>query len=237
MDRFNKDFETVAWLNAYDAVAWWTSDSVMTNPSELTSQLGPEWFCFPDSAGLWHATYGKFSLEKYESLLHYKVGFDGQVSKCDEAVPVQFAVPFSKAINHAYEAFEAVEMEVKVRMNHYVRLLPNSTIEVWMLPAFSTDGSAIFGNEFCFTFESTGEQLLSKYEKNGRLMGFKPDTAREIIIFSPDPEHPSVGSIFFAWYYKDYFKQIIIETNKSRSMPFKVEDGWTWIHADSSAKD
>jgi hypothetical protein len=232
ISRFNKEFETVEYLNAYDAIAWWTSDSVMTNPPELTGKLGQEWFCYPDTLGNWHATYGRLENGAYKSVFHYKVDLEDKVTKCEEEVYPMLANPFALALRNAYAINDSVQVSARVRMNPYVRFTEGFNIEVWLLPAFSVDGLAVFGTEFCYTFDTTGEKLLRKYEKNEKLIGFKPDKQKEIVIRSPDAEFPSIGSVFFAWYYKDYFKQIIVETNKSRSMPFKVEDGWTWVHAD-----
>ena len=43
---FNQKATTAEWLYLYDAIAWWTSDSVMAEKEEDQQRLGGEWFCF-----------------------------------------------------------------------------------------------------------------------------------------------------------------------------------------------
>jgi hypothetical protein len=51
---FNKKFEIVQWLVAYDSFAWKTTDLVMAGDKSEVARLGKEWFCFQDAKDLWH---------------------------------------------------------------------------------------------------------------------------------------------------------------------------------------
>lgn len=73
IEDFNQKAKTAEWLYMYDAIAWWTSDSVMTqNPTEL-ERLGKEWFCFQSSDNNWHAIYGKYEDNEFDLVFHYLV--------------------------------------------------------------------------------------------------------------------------------------------------------------------
>jgi hypothetical protein len=43
---------------------------------------------------------------------------------------------------------------------------------------------------------------------------------------------PSLGAVFFVWYYKPYFTKISIDNEESTSTLLKVNDGYTWIHVE-----
>ena len=63
------------------------------------------------------------------------------------------------------------------------------------------------------------------------------DKPREIWLDYTQTEKPSLGAVFFAWYYKSYFTKIVIENSKSISTPFKTEDGGSWINAIKEPKN
>src|SRR5260370_27382791 len=78
---FNRKFEVVQWLVAYDTVAWKTSDLLVASDKAELSRLGKEWFCFQDSKNLWHAVYGKLDKNKFEQVFHYVVDGTGRITR------------------------------------------------------------------------------------------------------------------------------------------------------------
>jgi len=45
-------------------------------------------------------------------------------------------------------------------------------------------------------------------------------------------EKPTLGGVFFVWYYKAYFTKIVLETKNSISTLFQHEDKtYYWVHA------
>jgi len=66
IDDFNKKFEIVQWLVAYDTVAWKTTDLMLASDKSDVARLGKEWFCFQDNSGIWHAVYGRLENNKFD---------------------------------------------------------------------------------------------------------------------------------------------------------------------------
>jgi hypothetical protein len=99
------------------------------------------------------------------------------------------------------------------------------------MPAFTTSGVAVYGGEAYYLFDRTGTNLLTKREIVTEFRGFKPGNEKEIWLDYSKFEEPTLGAIFFTWYYKDYFKKITIETKKFRSAVIKMQNEYTWIHA------
>lgn len=234
---FNEKFDLVLWLNEYDIVAWWTSDSVMTEDKNEIQKLGTEWFCYKDPEGIWHAAYGNLQNDKYELVFHYTVDKENKVKKSKEQVDSEFLTPFAFALRTSNQDIKQLKDTSNIRFNQFIRKNPDSTFDVWILPAFQPNGTAVYGGEFHFKIDQAGTAILSKDSYyQGAFRGFKTDPPREIWLNYHDLKDPSFGSIFFAWYYKSYFTSIKIDNQDSFSTPFKGDKDYTWIHVEKDKK-
>lgn len=228
---FNEKFDVVQWLCAYDNIAWWTTDSVLAAPEEEKRKLGQEWFCFQKD-GVWHAAYGKYENGIFNAVFHYAVDSNNLVHRVYSGIDSNEANPYSRALIRTNELTRAIRDTTDVRLNRYIRREIDGTLSVWVLPAFSPAGEAVYGGEFYYRFDRNGNNLLEKNEYyQGNFRGFKTDKPREIWLDYKEMDKPSLGAIFFVWYYKKYFTRIFIENKKSRSTVFldsnKQEYYWT----------
>lgn len=242
MADFNKKFETAQWLVEYDHVAWKTSDIVMAQDKEELAKLGGEWFCFKDKDGVWHAVYGKYEGSKYDLVFHFKRDINSNITLTDEKVEALFLDPHARALVTAQKQLNLALKDVdRPRFNQYIRQNADKTFTVWLLPAFQTNGVAVYGGEFTYTIDQTGNKV-SKEETyfQGNFRGFKADKPREIWLDYIDAEKPSLGAVFFVWYYKSYFTKIFINNSKSTSTVINDGDqNYFWVHVekDLRAKD
>lgn len=233
MEKFNKYAEQSSWLYEYDAIAWWTSDSVLTEPESERNKLGTEWFCFRDENKTWHAVYGKFADNKYDVVFHYEVDTNYVVRKTQSDIDTAITYPLARAMSKIN--LDTI-VKIQVRHNSYVQQNDDNEIEIWYFPAFQTDNTAIWGSEYWFKFDSTGNKLLDSRIINRGYWGVKPDENKEITIDYIEYETPPPGAIFFAWYYRKFFKKITINRKFGQSSPFYNENNgneyWNWIHTD-----
>lgn len=228
---FNKKMEVAEWLYKYDMVAWWTSDSVMTQDKKEIERLGKEWFCF-ERNDIWHAVYGKYENNQFDLVFHFKVDNKGQVSRTNETVDRTLLNKYSKALQIANNKLKALQDTVNIRFNQYIKDNDGKTLSVWILPAFQPNSVAVYGGEFIYTIDPTGNKVHKDDSYfQGQFRGFKVDNPREIWLNYQETEKPTLGAVFFAWYYKSYFTKIVIDNSKSISTLFKADDNWTWIHA------
>ena len=226
--------DTVAWLCDYDNIAWWTSDSVYATPKEEQAKLGSEWFCFKIGS-TWHAVYGKYTNENYEVVYHYEVDSNRQVKRVFVNFDSSYLNPYSRALVKGIKALNEYPDSIKVRFNQYIRRNSDNTLSVWFLPAFTQNGIAVYGGEFYYVFDSTGNNIIVKSEYSQEYRGFKPDSKKEIWLDYTNKEIPTLGSIFFTWYYRQYFDRIIIDSKKFKSTLFhEIGKDYYWVHA---AKD
>lgn len=232
---FNKKFEVVEWLCRYDNIAWWTSDSVLASPKEEKEKIGSEWFCFQEN-GNWHAVYGKYWNGNYDLVFHYVVDTSGKVKRVHAPIDSFLLNSYSRALINSNKQLDHLRDTINIRLNQYIRRNEDQTLSVWILPAFSSTGMAIYGGEFNYKFDATGNNLLDKneYFQNG-FRGFKTGKPREIWLDYKDVDIPTLGSIFFVWYYKKYFTNIFIENRNSKSTVFynKDKSEYYWTHFDN----
>ncbi len=237
MKDFNEKFDVVLWLDEYDKIAWGTSDSVMTQPQDELRKLGPEWFCFKDDAGLWHAVYGRLDNDHYDLVFHYTVDDQNKVKRSKEGVGQEFLDPFALALNTANQNLQELRDSVGIRFNQFIRKNPDKTFDVWIFPAFQPDGTAVYGGEFHFKLNPSGKTILAKDSYyQGAFRGFKTQPSREIWLDYQDVKQPTLGSIFFAWYYRQYFTSIKIDNETTFTTPFKDDNRYSWVHVQKDMK-
>jgi len=231
MADFSAKSDLAVWLYMYDKVAWWTSDSLMTYSKDEHSRLGKDWFCFEQDS-TWHAAYGKYSNGEYDLVFHFIINDSGFVERIYESVDTSLTYRYSRALQTAYRSCRDTIAQFNIRYNHYIKENEDKTINVWIFPAFQPDGNAIYGGEFIYVLDFSGEKII---KGDSYFNGFRAynidDESDEIWLNYVDQEKPTMGSVFFAWYYKDYFPKIYIDNATSFTTLIYGGDQWTWLTA------
>lgn len=228
--RFNSKMDTVYWLCQYDDIAWWTSDSVSATPKNEQAKLGSEWFCF-NQGNIWHAVYGKYENNQFQMVYHYEVDTNRVVRRVYIQVDTLTQNSYSRALINARQIQAKYPDTIKVRFNQYIRRNADKSLSVWLLPAFTTNNVAVYGGEFQYVFDQSGNTLISKIEYSQGYRGFKPDTKKEIWLSYENVDEPTLGAIFFVWYYRAYFDRIVVDARKFKSTVLHdKENGYYWVH-------
>jgi hypothetical protein len=227
---FNLKMDTVHWLCEYDNIAWWTSDSVYATPKEEQEKLGSEWFCFKKGS-IWHAVYGKYKDNRFDMVYHYEVDTNQLIKRVYEQIDSLILNSNCRAIVNGSKFLNDYPDSIKVRFNQYIRRNSDNTLSLWFLPAFTTNSIAVYGGEFYYLFDSTGNNLIAKTEYSQGYKGFKPDLQKEIWLNYETRDEPTLGSIFFIWYYRKYFDRIVVNAKKFKSTLFHDKEKYYWVHA------
>ena len=239
IEDFNRKFEVVQWLVEYDNVAWKTSDIVMKQDKSELAKLGREWFCFQDKDGLWHAVYGKYENSKFDLVFHFTFDSGFKITRSSGEIPADFLNSHARALVSASNQLEAALKDLdKPVFNQYIRQNADKTFTVWLLPAFQTNGYAVYGGDFTYTIDQTGNKIIKEdMYFQGDFRGFKADNPREIWLNYRDMEKPGLGAIFFVWYYKTYFTKIFIDNSKSTSTVIDSgKQNYLWVHVEKESK-
>lgn len=230
---FNKKFEIAQWLVAYDTVAWKTSDLVMAGDKAELARLGKEWFCFQDAKSVWHAVYGKLEKNRFDQVFHYVVDSTGNIARTTDKIDEEFLVAHAKALSLAQKKLTETIPAGSPMHNTYIKRNDDKTFNVWIFPAFQTDNVAVYGGEFVYTIDATAEKITKDESYfQGAFRGFNTSPPREIWLDYSEKEKPTLGSIFFVWYYREYFTRIYINNAKSTSSVIKQGSGYIWVHVE-----
>lgn len=229
---FNEKMKVARWLYEYDMVAWQTSDSVMAQPKEDLKRLGQEWFCIQKNDH-WHAIYGKYENNEFDLVFHFKLDEDGTVNLVKEELDTNLLHRYSRALQTANNELLALRDSVSLRFNQYIRENEDKTFSVWILPAFQPNSVAVYGGEFIYTIDETGRTILNDESfYSGAFRGFEVGEPREIWLNYSETEKPTLGAVFFVWYYKSYFTKIYVDNANSFSTVVNSDGNWSWIHAE-----
>lgn len=230
---FNKKFEIAQWLVAYDGVAWKTTDLVRASDKAELARLGREWFCFQDSKGVWHAVYGKLENNKFDQVFHYAVEGAGKITRTTDKVEEEFLITHAKALQLAQKKLSETIPAGSPIHNTYIKRNDDRTFNVWVFPAFQPNSVAVYGGEFVYTIDAKAEKVTkddSYFQSAFR--GFNAKPPREIWLDYTEKEKPTLGSIFFVWYYKEYFTSIYINNTKTTSTVIKNGSEYMWVHVE-----
>ena len=230
---FNRKFETVKWLVAYDTVAWKTSDLVMAGDKAELARLGREWFCFQDSKSVWHAVYGKLENNRFDQVFHYVVDGAGKIARTSDKIDEAFLIMHARALALGQKKLIETIPADSPTHNTYIKRNDDKTFSVWLFPAFQTNNVAVYGGEFVYTIDATAEKVTKDESYfQGAFRGFNAKPPREIWLNYTEKEKPTLGSIFFVWYYKEYFTNIYINNAKSTSTVIKSGSEYMWVHVE-----
>lgn len=224
------------WLVIYDKAAWYSTDELMKQDKEKLEGLGRHWFCFQDSLDVWHSVYGNYEDGSYEQMFHFIIKSREDVSLSDEKIDQDLLNAYGMALDRAFNEMEKKLPYPTVRFNHYIRQEGSGNFSVFIFPAFQPDGTVLYGAELVFEISPEDEILQDlSYIKEG-LYQFTIDTSKEIILNYTELDRPTLGAVFFAVYYKDYFKMIKIDDSKSVSFLMNSNGTYSWIHIEKEGE-
>lgn len=235
IEDFNKKFEVAEWSARYDLVAWKTSDVLMTQDKKEIEKLGKEWFCYQDGSNTWHAVYGKYENEKFDLVFHFTMDDAANIKRVDDKGDTELFNSYSRALITAHNQMTtAIKGIATPLFNQFIKQNSDKTFTVWLLPAFQPDGTAIYGGEFIYTIDKLGTKITKDESYfQGTFRGFKTDKPREIWLNYRELEKPTLGAIFFVWYYKQYFTNIFIDNAKSTSTVIQDKGkSYGWVHVE-----
>lgn len=235
---FNQKAKIAEWLYEYDAIAWWTSDSVMLRDSTEKSRLGSEWFCFQDQNNNWHAIYGKYVNDSFDLVFHFLVDTSYFVKRIHDKVDTAILHGYSRALQTSNRYIKPHTDSVNIRFNRYIKQNEDNTYNVWTLSAFQSNGWAVYGKEFILTIYNRGESVIednSYYDTDFR--GFEVKEPKEVWINQTKFERPTLGVVFFVWYYKKYFTHIKIDNKNYVTTTINNGNGnYSWMHIEKDMK-
>lgn len=219
------------WLVTYNQVALITADSLRSQNADQLSRLGKEWFCFQDSSNTWHAVYGRFRRGNYRVMFHFTVNSSNEARLASPSLDSTFVNAYARALYTASSIVQRLQDTLKINFFHFIRQNDDKTFTVWILPALQANGYAIYGGEFIYTIRADGMKVLADNSYfQGTFRALQVDRPREVTLNYSELEKPTIGSIFFVWYYKPYFTRINIQNAHYITTAFNGGGAYFWAH-------
>ena len=224
--QFNKQLELVNQLIEYETYTQLVIDKFSRQPE--TSDL--EWFSFKEN-NIWHSVGGNSDGISFIIKNHVTYDTIYGISEYTGNSDSSKLSAFGSALSIANSQFQIIRDTSSIYFNSFVIRNPDQTISVRYLPAFQPSGQAIYGCEWEYIFDKTGKNLLSQNSFLNRITGVWIGQPRELWLNYRNTDKPTIGSIFFALSFRDFFTRIRIDTRISTSTTTKDARGnYTWTH-------
>jgi hypothetical protein len=224
--QFNKQLELADWLVEYE---YYTQPALDKLSKDIDIET-TEWFSYKAN-NTWNIVGGIVAGNTFRITKHITIdsldNIADYIGECDSSILNSSGLALSQAETH----FQIVRDTSSMYFSSFVHRNSDQTISIWFLPALQHSGQAIYGCEWEYLFDKTGLNLLKSNPFMNILTGVWIGQPRELWLNYRNTDTPTVGSLFFAQSFRDYFTRIRIDTKISTSTISKDSKGnYSWIH-------
>jgi len=189
-----------------------------------------EWFSYKENK-TWHTVAGNSTENTFKITKHVTFDSLNNISEYKGISDTALLNAAASAFAEANTRFQLIRDTSNLYFNSFVNWNPDQTISIWFLPAFQPSGQAIYGCEWEYIFDKTGRNLLRQNSFANIITGVWIGQPRELWLNYRNTDSPTVGSVFFAQSFRDYFTRIRIDTRTSTSTVTKDSNGnYIWTH-------
>ncbi len=224
--QFNNSLLKANYLAEYEYFTLTVTDSL----SQTSGQSDSEWFSYKEQNN-WYIIGGKVTDGSFKILKHVKVEPDFNTSEYTGPCDTLKLKASGNALSAANSKFQVVRDTSNFYFLSFVYINPDQTVSVWFLPAFQPSGQAIYGCEWEYVFDKTGKKPLKINSYVSNVTGVWIGRPRELWLNYRNSGTATVGSLFFALSFRDYFTRLRIDTRISTSTTARDSEGnYQWEH-------
>jgi hypothetical protein len=224
--QFNKLLEVANHLIEYEFYTQLATDKY----SKLPETSNFEWFSYQYN-NTWHSAGGNSNGNTFA--IKSQITFDSlyNISEIKGITDTSRINALGSALALANSQFQIVRDSSSIYFNSFVIGNSDQTISIRYLPAFQPSGQALYGCEWEYIFDDTGKKLLTQNSFIHKITGVWIGQPRELWLNYRSTDKPTLGSVFFALSFRDYFTRVRIDTQISTSTTTKLPDGnYNWVH-------
>ena len=223
---FDKQLEIANWFIECEYYTQLAVDKF----SKLEDVSSSDWFSFSENQA-WHTIGGISDGNSFRITQHVIFDSANRVSDFTGISDTSKLIASGSALARANTQFRSIRDTSNLYFNTFIYRNPDLTVSVWFLPAFQPSGQAIYGCEWEFVFDKNGINLLRQNKFTNKITGVWIGEPRELWLNYRNTDKPTLGSVFFAQYFRDYFTRIRIDTRISTSTTKKETSGkYSWSH-------
>lgn len=224
--QFAKNLDFANWLTEYEYVTQLGAEKFMHQP-EINS---PVWFSYYMDKE-WYIVGGKGENEVFNIIHHLQIDSLSGVNESKVSFDTMMLKTLGIALIQSEKQFQLIRDTSNLFYNSFAFLNPDQTISIWYLPAFQPSGQAVYGCEWEYIFDNNGKKLIRQNSVITKITGIWIGQPRELWLNFRDTDKPTVGSLFFAMSFRDYFTRLRIDTRISTSTTSSDNNGnYTWTH-------
>jgi hypothetical protein len=191
--QLDQNVQTALWMQAYDRVAWATTDLLLKESKETLKDIGPVWFCV-EIDHVWYALYGRFQDDAFDIAVCYQQTAKDKFEKVSPPL-IADKDRFARAISLTLPEILETTRRTTVRFNYYIRG-NQDLVEVYYLPAVQPEGKLAYGIEHSFLLNATGQAILSHEQFGKVLADATPDKQRTLTLEMKECALPTPQAIF-----------------------------------------
>jgi hypothetical protein len=225
---FNHLLKTARWLTDYEAVCWSANETDQRFSQKPFIRLGQGGFCRPDNTGKWHIYYTEQN--DAHILSHWIVTTD-KVEKQEPAEADNSFTYVLKALQDVSFQLKDIADSMNIHLDQFVKIREDGSLDIFVFPSFQPSGQGIYGAEWRFHYSAEGVKLPEFNSFIKELKGVWIGQPRELWLDYTTVDAPTMGAVYFAWYYKDFFTRIHINCRLCKSTLEKDAAGYYhWSH-------
>ena len=224
--QFNKQLE-----NAYQLIEYEFYTQLAKNKyRKIPETFDFEWFSYKGN-NVWHSVGGNSNKNTF--FIKSQITFDSlyNITEDNDFHDTLNLKALGSALAHANSQFQIIRDTSSIYFNSFVICNPDQTISIRYLPDFQPSGQALYGCEWEYIFDKTGKTFLRQNSYINGITGVWIGKPRELWLNYRNTDKPTIGSLFFALSFRDYFTRIRIDTKISTSTTSKDINGfYSWGH-------
>jgi hypothetical protein len=187
-------------------------------------------FCY-ETDNQWYFITGIFRDGTYEITRKLVIDTLYNVTECPEKHDTDKLEASLSAIMKSESQFQVIRDTSSIYFSSFVYHNTDQSISVWFLPKLQPSGQALYGSEWEYVFDRTGKSLLMINSLTNPVKGVWLGQPREFWLNYRNQESPTVGSLYFALSFRDFFSRIRIDTRFFINTLEKSSEGkYTWTH-------
>lgn len=223
---FNRNLELANELVECDYI----TQMAIANLSQNEDISASDWFSVKIS-DTWHVIGNSFTGGSLQIDKHFMVDSLYTISIFSGTYDTSRLLAAGYAMDIANRLFQVIRDTSSIYFSSLVHLNPDQTVSIWFLPALQPSGQAVYGCEWEYTFDYSGKNLLKKDSFTNKVTGVWIGQPRELWLNYRNTGKPTIGSLYFALSFRDYFTRLRIDTQQSTSTTWKDNNGnYIWSH-------
>jgi hypothetical protein len=224
--QFAKRMEFATWLIDYEYFTQLGSEKFIHQPEKNV----PVWFSYNQDK-TWFIVGGHGDNEVFNIIHHLQTDSLPDVTEYKGSFDTSMIKSTGIALIRAEKQFQLIRDTSNLFYNSFAFVNPDQTISIWYLPALQPSGQAVYGCEWEYIFDKSGVKLIRLNSVITKTTGVWIGQPRELWLNFRNTDTPTVGSIFFALSFRDFFTRLRIDTRTSTSTTTLDNNGnYTWNH-------